>query len=147
MFLSSDFPWSFLSLVLAPMLHPCLLTLQHFFHLSRCGPLIMFNSPPALPRLTSPCVIPLSALCFRLVLITPLPHHGGVWKWHRPDIQRHMRPSSVPSSSSIPSCPPDFNLRCPYGMESFVSRQKLNFVTQKLHHCNLVFLTMLTAWL
>lgn len=45
---------------------------------SRCSPLIMFDSPPALPRLTSPCVIPLSALCFCLALITPPLHHGGV---------------------------------------------------------------------
>lgn len=91
--------------ILSHLLCPSLLTLQPLFHPSQCSPLIMFNSPPALPRLTSPYVIPLSALCFRLVLITP-PHHCVVWNWLRPDIQPCMRPWSVPSPSIQHSATP-----------------------------------------
>lgn len=73
---SSDILWSFF-----PLWHciPLSMSLQLVLHPSHCSPQIMFNSPPALLRLTSPCVIPLSALCFRLVLITATPHHARVW--------------------------------------------------------------------
>lgn len=75
--LSSDFQWSFHRLVLS-LCPPHLITLQLFSHAFHCSPLIMFNSPPALPRLPSPCVIPLRTLCFRLVLITPPSQHSRV---------------------------------------------------------------------
>lgn len=93
-FLSSDFPLSFfLSEIVSHPARPSPLTFQTLFHPSHCSPLLMFNSPPALPRLTSPCVIPLSALCFRLVLITPPPRHGRVWNWLRP---WHPAPHEAP---------------------------------------------------
>lgn len=59
---------------------------------------IVLNSPPAPFRLTSPRVIPLSALCFRLMLITPTPHCAA-WNRLRPDMQPPVRWSSVPSGS------------------------------------------------
>lgn len=79
---------------------PTFLTLQPVCRPSQCSPQIMFNSPPAPLRLTSPYVIPLSALCFRLALIKPTPHHGEVWNWLRPEIQPSTRPSPVPSGSN-----------------------------------------------
>lgn len=68
-------PW--LSMVHFFLGFPCptFLTLQPVCRPSQCSPQIMFNSPPAPLRLTSPYVIPLSALCFRLALIKPTPHH------------------------------------------------------------------------
>lgn len=73
----------------------------------------MFNSPPALPRLTSLCVIPLNVPCFRLVLITP-PRRGGVLNWLRPDMQPSRRPfpSSFLRRSTAcgPGCPPNVTL-------------------------------------
>lgn len=55
---------------------PTFLTLRPVCRPSQCSPQIMFNSPPAPLRLTSPYVIPLSALCFRLALIKPTPQRG-----------------------------------------------------------------------
>lgn len=83
----------------------------------------MFNSPPALPRLTSPCVIPLSALCFRLVLITPPPHHSGVWNWLRPDIQPRHEAILGPFSQHSTFC----NLSCPQKLLSALSSWRGKF--------------------
>lgn len=102
-------------LVLSFTLSPFILTLQPLFHPSLCSPLIMFNSPPVLPRLTSPCVIPLSALCFCLALITPPAQHttraDSLTLAVSPSPSFSLSPHSNkihPLGSCSSSCPPNF---------------------------------------